>query len=235
MINVKNQIPIWCIFILLTMSFPTKPTYIVTFTSKSLTFPNPDIKKHELADAPTKSLLHSICPNFTSKRHSSVIASKKKWKSPNENSVFKSKVCTTSSKLLITRATVYKFHYQNPKPRSDIQSQITIFLLITIKVTLQIQTDKFDYRAHLETTILAPFPSKSLNYRAINWSLQKLSTLTIAKFTTSTRTDVAFRTSVKQLRAITMCSAFTPGSRYDKSNNKIIGKVYWERIQCVWV
>ena len=48
-----------------------------------------------------------------------------------------------------------------------------------------------------ETTILAYFPSKSLNYTAINLFLQKLSTLTIVKFTISTRTDITLQTSVK--------------------------------------
>ena len=44
---------------------------------------------------------------------------------------------------------------------------------------------------------LAYFPSKSLNYTAINLLLQKLSILTIAKFTISTRTDITLQTSVK--------------------------------------
>ena len=41
------------------------------------------------------------------------------------------------------------------------------------------------------------FPSKSLNYTAINLFLQKLSTLTIVKSTISTRTDITLQTSVK--------------------------------------
>ena len=41
------------------------------------------------------------------------------------------------------------------------------------------------------------FSLKSLNYTAINLFLQKLSTLTIAKFAISTRTDITLQTSVK--------------------------------------
>ena len=41
------------------------------------------------------------------------------------------------------------------------------------------------------------FPSKSLNYTAISLFLQKLSTLTIVKFTISTITDITLQTSVK--------------------------------------
>ena len=84
-----------------------------------------------------------------------------------------------------------------PKLRLNLQSQKTIFLLITIAISLNIQIDKFVYRSALETTILAYFPSKSWIYTAINLFLQKLSTLTIAKFTISTKTDFTLRTSVK--------------------------------------
>ena len=47
------------------------------------------------------------------------------------------------------------------------------------------------------TPILLYFPSKSLNYTAINFFLQKFSTLTIVKFTISTRIDITLQTSVK--------------------------------------
>ena len=87
--------------------------------------------------------------------------------------------------------------------------------------------DQFVYHSDSETTILAYFPSKSLNYTAINLFLQKLSTLTIVKFTISTRTEmITLQTSVKNLRAITMCSSFTPGFGYDNSTIILIGDVY---------
>ena len=41
------------------------------------------------------------------------------------------------------------------------------------------------------------FPTKCLNFTAINLFLQKLSTLIIAKFTISTRTDITLQTNVK--------------------------------------
>ena len=72
----------------------------------------------------------------------------------------------------------------------------------------------------------AYFPSKSLKYPAINSFLQKLSTLTSAKFTISTRTDITWQTSVKRLRAIKMSSAFTPDCGHYNSTIILNGDVY---------
>ena len=77
---------------------------------------------------------------------------------------------------------------EDPKLRLDLESQKTISLLINIVISLNIQIDKFVRLSELETTILAYFPSKSLNYTAINLFSQKLSTLAIVKFTISTTT-----------------------------------------------
>ena len=112
-------------------------------------------------------------------------------------------------KTLITLATVYRFPYRNLKLRLDLQSQKTISLLINMTLSLNIRIGKFAYRSDLETSILAFFYQKTLNYKAISLFLQKLSTLTIAKFTISTRTDITLQRGVKQLRTIAMCSAFT--------------------------
>ena len=76
------------------------------------------------------------------------------------------------------------------------------------------------------------FPSKSLNYRAINLFLQKLSTLTTVKLTISTGTDITLQTSVKQIRAITMYSAFTPDCGNDNSTIILIGDVYCPIAKC---
>ena len=67
-----------------------------------------------------------------------------------------------------------------PEPKVEIGStkSKTIFLLITLTMSLNIQIDIFVYHSYLETTILAYFPSKSLNYTAITLFLQRLSTLT---------------------------------------------------------
>ena len=133
--------------------------------------------------------------------------------SPKENSLVWSTICAIFSKLLIKLASAYRFPYRSPKLRLDPQSQKTISLLIAITISLHIPVDKFVYPPpppDLETTILVYFPSKSLNYTAINLFLQKFSTLTIVKFTISTRTDITLQTNVKYSRAITMCSAFTP-------------------------
>ena len=116
--------------------------------------------------------------------------------------------------------------------RLDQQSQKTISLLNITTISLNIQIDKFVYRSDLEATILAFFRSKSSNYTAINLFLQKLSTLMIAKVTISTRTDITLQRSVKYLRAITMCSSFTPDCGYDKSTNNLIGDVFCPNTKC---
>ena len=108
-----------------------------------------------------------------------------------------------------------KFHFRNPKLRLDLQKQKTIFSLIpTITIWLNIQIEKLVDRSDLETTFLVSFLSKILVYTAISLLLEKLSTLIIAKFTTWTKSDITLQTKT---RSITMCSVFTPDSRFDNS------------------
>ena len=64
------------------------------------------------------------------------------------------------------------------------------------------------------------------------FSLQRLSFLTILKFTTSIKTEITFKTGVKKLRALTICTKFTLDSRYDKSIIKLIGNVYYPNTMC---
>ena len=103
---------------------------------------------------------------------------------------------------------------------------------------MNIQIDKFIYRSDLETTILASFPAKSLNHTAINFFPQNMSTLTNAKFTTSLWTDFTLQASVKKLRAIETCSAFTPRCGCDNSTNTLIGDVFFQlhslRVNFAW-
>ena len=132
----------------------------------------------------------------------------------------------------MTLANVYRYFYRSAKLRLDLQSQTTISFVIIIAISLNIQIDKFVYSSDLETTILAYVPSKSFKYTAINLFLQKLSTLTIAKFTISTRTDITLQTSVKQLRAITMCCAFTPDCGYDNGTIVLLRDVYCPNTKC---
>ena len=86
-----------------------------------------------------------------------------------------------------------------PKPKVEIGStkSKTISLLVTIRISLNIRIDKFVYRSDLKTNNSCNFPSKSLKYTAIKLFSQKVSTLTIAKLTISTRTDITLQTSVK--------------------------------------
>ena len=92
---------------------------------------------------------------------------------------------------------------------------------------------KFVYRSDFKTTILASFVSKSMSYTAIILFLQKLSILTIVKFTIYTRTDITLQTSVKELRAITMYSAFTHDCGHSNSNINLTGDVYCPNTKCL--
>ena len=128
--------------------------------------------------------------------------------------------------VLTHRTWIYRLHYRNQKLRTDIQSQKTTFLLITLEISLNIQVEKCVLRSHFKTTIRAFFPSNKLSYMVINLYLQKLSTLTITKFNTFTRTDITLQTNVKNLGVNPMCSAFTPDCRYDNNSFKFIGTVH---------
>ena len=56
----------------------------------------------------------------------------------------------------------------------DLQSQKTISFVIAVKLSLNIRIDKYVFRSDLETTILAPFPSKSLSYTVISSYLTEI-------------------------------------------------------------
>ena len=60
-----------------------------------------------------------------------------------------------------------------------------------------------------------------------------MSTITISKFTIFSRTDNTLQTSVKQLRATTMCSALTLDCGYDNSAIILIGDVYCPNTKCL--
>ena len=77
------------------------------------------------------------------------------------------------------------------------------------------------------------FSLQNLNYAAINLFLRILSTLTKVKITISTRTDITLQTIVKILRAIALCSAFTPDCGYDNSTIILIGDVYCTNTKCL--
>ena len=77
------------------------------------------------------------------------------------------------------------------------------------------------------------FPPKILNNTVINSFLQNLSTWVTAKSNVSTRIDFLLLTNVTFLRAITMCSAFTPDCGYDNSSIILIGYVYCPNTKCL--
>ena len=126
---------------------------------------------------------------------------------------------------LIRRAIVHSVHYRNPKRRLGLQNQKTISLLIAIIMPKNNQTDRFVYQCDLKTTIFEKFLSQRLNYKIINSDSQKISKQTIAKFTTSKKTDITLLNKVKKLRAITICSTLTRNYLRDNRKNKLIGNV----------
>ena len=99
-------------------------------------------------------------------------------------------------------------------------------MLNAIKISLNIQINKIIFRSDSETTIRAYFLSERLSYSVIKTNSQKLSTLTIVKFKTSSGADITLQTSAKKLIAITMCSTFNRDCRYDHSILNLIGKVH---------
>ena len=76
------------------------------------------------------------------------------------------------------------------------------------------------------------FSIKKFELNCNQFILTELSTLTIAKFTISARTDITLKTSVKKSTAITMCSAFTPDCGYDNSTIILIGDVCCPDTKC---
>ena len=71
-----------------------------------------------------------------------------------------------------------------------------------------------------------------IEIHAINFFPKKFSILTITEVTTSTRTDITFQKTAKQLRAITKCSTFIPDSRYNNCIIKLIGNVPCPKKMC---
>ena len=67
----------------------------------------------------------------------------------------------------------------------------------------------------------------------MNSFLQKLSNWVKAKSIISTRIDFLLLTSVTFLRAITLCSAFTPDCGHDNSTIILIGDVYCPNRKCL--
>ena len=72
-----------------------------------------------------------------------------------------------------------------------------------------------------------------MNNTVINSFLQNLSTWVTAKSNISTRIHFLSLTSVTFLRAITMCSAFTPDCGCDNSTIILIGDVYCPNRKCL--
>ena len=67
----------------------------------------------------------------------------------------------------------------------------------------------------------------------LNLQKQKTNCLVTQKSNISTRIDFLLLTSVTSLRAITMCSAFTPDCGYNNSTIILIGHVYCPNTKCL--
>ena len=76
------------------------------------------------------------------------------------------------------------------------------------------------------------FSIKTFEQYGDQFILKKLSTWVTAISNFSARIDFFLLTNVTFLRAITMCSAFTPDCGYDKSTTILIGDVYCPNTKC---
>ena len=169
MLSVKRQIPANCIYL-------TKRKQKVFGQNWRRWFFNDNIldislSKHRRArvsKGSNKKQLQSTCFNFGIWRHSSVISSEKKRKFPNGNSALRSKVCRIFSKLSIKQLSVHKLDFRDPKWKFDLQNQKINSSFNKIEMSLNIRIDQFVYRSQLDTTILAFFRSKTLEYAVIS-------------------------------------------------------------------
>ena len=127
---------------------------------------------------------------------------------------------------------VYILETPNTKLNLDLQSEKTTSLLLTLQISLNIKIDVFVFHCDFKTTILASFPSESLNYKVIYSYLQKVSTLIMTKFTTLTGTNITMQTNVEKFRAITIFSTFTLDCRCDNSIIEYIGNAFCANTMC---
>ena len=126
---------------------------------------------------------------------------------------------------------------QNPwselkKKKMFVQNRKKASSLITLRVSLNIQTDNFVYLFVLKTTNLVSFPSKSQNNRVIFWYLLKLSTSTTTKYTTGIMSDIMLHTTKKYLRAVTMCSTFNSDCCYENRFINPNGNMFCSKNLC---
>ena len=98
-----------------------------------------------------------------------------------------------------------------PTPKTEIGSITSKDNLFgqNCKLTLYFKIDIVTFSPNFKATIIASFPSTSLNYTVINAFLQMLSALTIVKLTTSTRTNSMLQTSVDFSGPLTWCTTLT--------------------------
>ena len=116
--------------------------------------------------------------------------------------------------------------------RLDLHRQKSISLLITIKISLNIQIDISVYRSNFKTTNFASFSSKKLNYAVIKFTYRDCQPKLSQKITTTTKTDFTLLASVEKFRAITMCSTLTFDWRYDNINSIFCENVHYSKEMC---
>ena len=118
------------------------------------------------------------------------------------------------------------------KPENDIGSTNSKDKILTPNYEKVIENLKRQIRSSFffgKKSNLASFPSKSLDNTVISVikDSQKMSTLTIATTTTSTRTDITLQANAKHMRPITVCSKFKPDCRPENTNIEFIGNVHY--------
>ena len=132
---------------------------------------------------------------------------------------------TGQTKSAMISWSIYRFHYRIPKMKLNLQNQK--------KLSAHYQKDINEYpnrQINLSfwfgSNNSCVFSVEKFELHSIQFIVTKASVLTIAKFTISLRTNFALLWILKQLRANTMCSTFTPDCRYGISLTKTVGSFH---------
>ena len=125
-----------------------------------------------------------------------------------------------------------RFHYRELKTRFDLQSQKNSSPFHFFKDIVKHKKRQIRLSFPFENNKSSTFSIKSLSHTLIIPYLEKESTFTIAKFTTSTRIDITLQKSVKKLRAFTMSNTNKLNFRYDKGFTNIIVNMHCPNKMC---
>ena len=136
--------------------------------------------------------------------------------------------------VLIQPESAYRFPYRHTKLSLDLPSQETIFLLITITLSVNIEIDKFVYLPDLETTILAYlFSLQKLELHGNRFILTKIVNLKHREIHHLYKNWYYVAKTCEIIESNYNVYAFTPDCGYDNSTNTLNGGVYCPNTKCL--